>query len=234
MKILKLYEFAEVAQQLQTKTEMEEQYKRMAAPSELKMEKDVNMFIEDVFKLVEKSKRGRMAHLYYCYPVKMNKNGFVGGVKQVNPYSGITLYKCTDYTFHFGESYGRAVLKRDPDYVFSQRRENDVERIQGYKMLEWAKGGKLKFRMANFDVYGEPLYYMVNMEGEIEQVDEEKVLPYLGVSAPAPLVNFRSLPLDRVYRISCDKNIWINKYFEFPEMVPYIRKNKTVSDNTGI
>lgn len=173
--------------------------------------------IEDFFNFLEQDpKKGSFSHVFYTYPVKVNKflKDETTGEKTPNPMFN-KLFKTTQIVFNFEDTYGKGIErweeKTGEKHEPGQRR-GEYDKVQGYSVLETGKNG-LYFPV--LPKQQKTLSYSVQQEdGTFQEIAKEEAVKYIPQRKPydGP-VQYRQLIVDRISKISAGGNTWDNPHF---------------------
>lgn len=143
-----------------------------------------------------------------------------------NPMLG-KFIKFTTYQFRFGQTYGRAVGLKNPEWIVQQRK-GEYEKVQGYNVLEFDKGGNLVLPIIPTKVLSSIVKVIGDDGNIVEEMSNEQIKnkyaeyfkpsfinpkPYEGGSG----VPFRLLKLDSIARIAAGGKVWVNPHFKFKQ-----------------
>ena len=188
-------------------------------------------FVDDFFELMDMDPgKETFATAYYVCDMNSKFNKFyidASGNKDFNPMIG-RGWKLITYQFNFGRSYSEAVGRKNPTWLVQQR-NTEVNKVDGYKMIEFDKNGNMKMPIADFKVLSTKFFYLED-DGTYRETSEAEFKPYYSASALKPRpssgsgVNFVALFVDKIVRLSAKKCVWMNPYFKYKDILPYITK----------
>lgn len=180
--------------------------------------------ILDFLKQMPKSTKGKYGYVSYTAPVLVNKSyNDVDGLKKPNPMLG-KLFKNTLYKFRFDYSYKRAVQikneKTENDYEVGPR-QSSYSDVEGYNMLLSGKSGLyFPIVLEKPETDQSSNYMILNDAGGYDVVSKDEIRKYLPVIKSSTYVDYRSLIVQRVYRIKAGKRIFDNPEFPYEYLGP--------------
>ena len=175
--------------------------------------------------LQQMPRRGSYGYVYYTAEIPLNKNYIDDdGVKKPNPLVG-KLYKNTVFKFQFDKSYARAVEikneKTGDDYEVGARKAA-FSSVEGYNMLLNGPKG-LYFPIVLDDPKGDQSanYMLMNDNGGFDVVSKEEIKKYLKpVSGTSTYINYRSLIVQKIFRIKAGGRVFNNSEFPYQYLGP--------------
>jgi hypothetical protein len=175
--------------------------------------------------LQQMPRRGSYGYVYYTAEIPVNKNYIDDdGVKKPNPIVG-KLYKNTVFKFQFDKSYKRAVEikneKTGDDYEVGSR-QAVYKDVEGYNMLlEGPKGLYFPIVLDNPKSDQSANYMLMNDNGGFDVVSKEEIKKYLKpVSGTSTYVNYRSLIVQKIYKIKAGGRSFDNPEFSYEYLGP--------------
>ena len=192
----------------QKKNQIEKKIRLLEENSSLLTEES----IDDFFNFLEfDPHKHSFAYAYYTYPVTLNKTMEDNGIKVPNPMYG-KIFKNARYKFNYGEVYGDAMRKVNPDYI-PGKRSGEYEKVDGYKVTEMGKSG-LYLPILPTE---QKSVYSVNEDENWRVVDFDEIKKYFPkrTYSAAPAREYKQLILDRIYKISAGGNVWVNPNFKY-------------------
>jgi hypothetical protein len=178
--------------------------------------------VDDFFNMLEVDPPiNSFAFVYYLSPLdsgKMNKSYINSdGVKELNPMYG-KIYKNSVFQFNYGKTYSSKVLKLNPDYQFSEPKGKS-EKVDGYTVLRIGNDGKLMLPIADPKIkHVSYIYYGGKIDREISEDELKIYLPKRNISVSSSGVDYRNLNVDRIYKLSAGKHVWLNPHFQYKEL----------------
>ena len=175
--------------------------------------------------LQQMPRRGSYGYVYYTAEIPVNKNYIDDdGVKKPNPLVG-KLYKNTVFKFQFDKSYTRAVEikneKTGDDYEVGARKAA-FSSVEGYNMLlNGPKGLYFPIVLDNPKSDQSANYMLMNDNGGFDVVSKEEIKKYLKpVSGTSTYVNYRSLIVQKIYKIKAGGRSFDNPEFSYEYLGP--------------
>lgn len=175
--------------------------------------------------LQQMPRRGSYGYVYYTAEIPVNKNYIDDdGVKKPNPLVG-KLYKNTVFKFQFDKSYTRAVEikneKTGDDYEVGARKAA-FSSVEGYNMLlNGPKGLYFPIVLDNPKSDQNANYMLMNDNGGFDVVSKEEIKKYLKpVSGTSTYVNYRSLIVQKIYKIKAGGRSFDNPEFSYEYLGP--------------
>ena len=173
--------------------------------------------INDFFGFLEQDpKKGSFSHVYYTYPIKVNKfiKDAETGEKTPNPMFD-KLFKTTQIVFNFEDTYKKGIERweeKSGEQHVPGERSGDYEKVQGYSVIETGKNG-LYFPVLpkNQKTIS---YSVLDDSGARNEISKEEAIKYIPQRKQydAP-VQYRQLIVDRISKISAGGNTWDNPNF---------------------
>jgi hypothetical protein len=175
--------------------------------------------------LQQMPRRGSYGYVYYTAEIPVNKNYIDDdGVKKPNPLVG-KLYKNTVFKFQFDKSYTRAVEikneKTGDDYEVGARKAA-FSSVEGYNMLlNGPKGLYFPIVLDNPKSDQSANYMLMNDNGGFDVVSKEEIKKYLKpVSGTSTYVNYRSLIVQKIFKIKAGGRVFNNSEFPYQYLGP--------------
>lgn len=175
--------------------------------------------------LQQMPRRGSYGYVYYTAEIPLNKNYIDDdGVKKPNPLVG-KLYKNTVFKFQFDKSYARAVEikneKTGDDYEVGARKAA-FSSVEGYNMLlNGPKGLYFPIVLDNPKSDQSANYMLMNDNGGFDVVSKEEIKKYLKpVSGTSTYINYRSLIVQKIFRIKAGGRVFNNSEFPYQYLGP--------------
>ena len=175
--------------------------------------------------LQQMPRRGSYGYVYYTAEIPLNKNYIDDdGVKKPNPLLG-KLYKNTVFKFQFDKSYARAVEikneKTGDDYEVGARKAA-FSSVEGYNMLlNGPKGLYFPIVLDNPKSDQSANYMLMNDNGGFDVVSKEEIKKYLKpVSGTSTYINYRSLIVQKIFRIKAGGRVFNNSEFPYQYLGP--------------
>lgn len=188
------------------------------------IEKIKGSSIIDFLKQMPKNAKGKIGYVFYTAPVAVNKFYIDDdGLKKPNPMVG-KLFKNTAYKFRFDHSYKRAVEikneKTGDDYEIGAR-QSSYSDVEGYNMLLSGKSGLyFPIVLENPKTDQSSNYMILNDTGGYDIVSKDEIKKYLKPVSGSTYVDYRSLIVQRVYRINASTRTFNNPEFPYEYLGP--------------
>lgn len=178
---------------------------------------DVNT-ADDLFELLNNNPgRYTFAYAYYTYPVAVNKfmKNEDGTRGEPNPMAG-RIFKSALIPFRWDETYKESVLRKDPDYEFGAR-SGSYERDETHSVIEHGpRGDYIPIVPQEY----EPVWAVLQDDGTYKPVQKKEVVQYLKPPNPYQGNKFIPLKMERLYRLSAGRMVWVNSEFEYTYFGP--------------
>lgn len=174
---------------------------------------------EDFFYFLEDDpKLNTFAYVYYV----SNLNRYLAKAKS-NPMVD-RFIKITKYKFRFGDTYKNAVLRKNPDYEFQQRR-GEYTKVQGFSVLEFDKNGDEVLPI--MPLKSDSIILVLNEDknkiidkirmNEIQNKYQEFFIGsfFKEKQESTSGVDFRALKVKNIIKINAGGNNWYNKFLDY-------------------
>jgi hypothetical protein len=184
---------------------------------------NTNKLNEDVYEdffyfLEDDPKLNTFAYVYYV----SNLNRYLAKAKS-NPMLD-RFIKISKYQFRFGDTYKNAVLRKNPDYEFQQRK-GEYTKVQGFSVLEFDRNGDEVLPI--MPLKSDSIILVLN-EDKTKIIDKIKTRDiqtkyseyFIGSffkekQETASGVEFRALKVKNIIKINAGGNNWFNKFLDF-------------------
>jgi hypothetical protein len=175
--------------------------------------------------LKQMPKRGSFGYVYYTAEIPLNRT-YVDedGNKKPNPILG-KLFKNTVFKFQFDKSYKRAVEikneKTGDDYQVGAR-QAVYKDVEGYNMLlDGPKGLYFPIVFDDAKTDQNANYMLLNDNGSFDVVSKAEIQKYLKpVSGTSTYINYRSLIVQKIFRIKAGGRTFDNPEFPYQYLGP--------------
>ena len=184
---------------------------------------------QEMIKFIQKVKptKGTWGYLQYVNEIDPKRKTWVNpqtGKKEPNPLKINPIYKHQTLKFQFFAigAYKKLKLKQDPNY--KPKRPSLGEKIKGHQYIEF-KGNYVYLGIVPLDtgIQAEKRIQLYDAHGNKKDFNKD-IKPYLPpyLLKTPPNKEYRTLRVDRIYRMKVNGNIWINPCYDMPKFLGYI------------